>query len=107
LNQEQITLTANPVIPETVRFVTVISDTVLALDSILAEFRLKVPGVDSKNRTQYLQHLESNYTMQSERKIHTSIMGSKPGLKAHEKIAPHIMSSPEAVKELDDNEELF
>ena len=107
MNQEKITLTANPVIPETVRFVTVISDTVLALDSILAEFRMKVPGVDSKNRTKYLQHLESNYTMQSERKIHTSIMGSKPGHKAHEKTAPHIKSSPDANKELGDNVELF
>jgi methyl-accepting chemotaxis protein len=89
------------------KFVTVISDTVSALDSMLAEFRLKVPGVDSKNRSKYLQHLESNYTMQSERKIHTSIMGSKPGHEVHDKTTSHIKPSPEADKELGDNVELF
>ncbi|MBA4390070.1 MAG: hypothetical protein C0399_03945 [Syntrophus sp. (in: bacteria)] len=89
------------------KFVNVIGNSVSALDSMLADFRLKAPGVDSKNRSKYLQHLESSYTMQSERKIHTSIMGSKPGHTIHDKTASHVKSSPEADKELGDNVELF
>lgn len=89
------------------KFVTVISDTVSALDVMLEEFLLRVPGVDSEDRSQYLRHLESNYTMQSERKIHTSLMGSKPGNEVHQKVGAHSKPATKADNNLGDNVELF
>jgi hypothetical protein len=83
------------------------------LSLILKEFRQMAPRTEPGNRSEYLRNLEENYTMHSERKIHSLFAGSDRYIAA--KSAPDtgnvtiqfINAKPENHQEFGDNVELF
>lgn len=73
----------------------VLGDAVLALEGILKEARIMVPGV---GKGVNFEELSQRYTMHSERKIHSSVLGRTP-------VA--VAAPPQGEDELGGNVELF
>jgi methyl-accepting chemotaxis protein len=96
------------------KFERVIDNAVSILSLILKEFRQMAPRTESGNRSEYLRHLEENYTMHSERKIHGLFAGGsdagiavKSGPDEGSIAVQYINIKPETHQEFGDNVELF
>jgi methyl-accepting chemotaxis protein len=95
------------------KFERIIDNAVSILSLIIKEFRQMAPRSESGNKSEYLRHLEENYTMHSERKIHSLFAGSDGDIAA--KSVPDtgnvtiqfINGKPETHQEFGDNVELF
>jgi methyl-accepting chemotaxis protein len=91
----------------------VIENALAILDLIITESRQVAPHVESGTKSEYLRHLEKNYTMHSERKIHSRFAGSngdfaaKSGSDKGNIPVQFINSKPETHQEFGDNVELF
>jgi methyl-accepting chemotaxis protein len=96
------------------KFERVIDNAVSILSLILKEFRQMAPRTESRNRSEYLRHLEENYTMHSERKIHGLFaarsdagVAVKSGADEGNMAVQYINIKPETHQEFGDNVELF
>jgi methyl-accepting chemotaxis protein len=95
------------------KFERVIDDTISMLDIILTESRQAAPCAEPRNKSEYLQQLEKNYTMHSERKIHSLFAGSDAGVEDRSgtnecnTAVQFINTKLETHQEFGDNVELF
>jgi hypothetical protein len=95
------------------KFERIIENAISILDLILMESRQLAPHTESGNRSNYLQHLEQNYTMHSERKIHSLITAQdgysavKPSPEKGNIAVQFINVRAETHQEFGDNVELF
>jgi methyl-accepting chemotaxis protein len=92
-------------------FAEVIDKAVITLQSISAESKQMVCHSDWEGMADYLKHLEANYTMQSERTIHDSVLGSgrksTPASLQADTLGRDMHPTPEINEEFGDNVELF